>query len=496
LEQHAPVVPPLLPQEPTIVGRYAIYDRIAAGGMATVHLGRLVGEMGFSRTVAIKRLHPHLAMDPAFVGMFVDEARLAARIRHPNVVQMLDVVVRDDEVFLVMEYIEGESLSAFMRICVAKGEAVPAAVATALMAAVLRGLHAAHEAKNDHGEPLGLVHRDVSPQNVLIDLEGIARVLDFGVAKALGQSHATRDGQLKGKLAYMAPEQIMGGAIDRRTDVFAAAVVLWEVLAGRRLFKADGDAQVMHLVLNDKIRAPSSFMPEVPAALDALVLKALERDPTKRFETAAEMADALEDAVPPMAPRKLAPWVRGLLGDNLASRARLVHDIESASTGHRVIPVPRGSSKVVDEVDALLVSDAPPHPGSQASSIAVAGPRSGVGARRPRTGTLIAGAVGACVGVLVLVAAFRGGHHTATATMPIRQASPPDTVTSVAAAPPTTGTPASPWETAPPAETVVPVESIPSAVAPAKVASRPASRPIVRPAPTAPVPAPKLYSRY
>jgi hypothetical protein len=299
----------------------------------------------------------------------------------------------------------------------------------------------------------------------------------------------------------MAPEQIMGGAIDRRTDVFAAAVVLWEVLAGRRLFKADGDAQVMHLVLNDKIRAPSSFAPDLPAALDAVVLRALERDPSKRFETAAQMADALEDAVAPMAPRKLAPWVRSLLGDNLASRARLVHDIESASTGHRVIPVPRGSSKAVDgaNVDLLLASDAPPA-GSQASSIAVAGPRSGVAARRSRTGTFIAGGVGLCVGAVILIAAFRGFHHSATATNPPRQATPLDTAVTVAAAPPTTGTPASAWETAPPAETAVAAESIPSAGAPPKGVARPAGRPTARPGAAtpaaAPAPSAKLYSRY
>ena len=218
-----------------IAGRYVLCDEIAHGGMATVYVGRLVGSAGFARTVAIKRLHAAYARDPDFVSMFVDEARLAARIHHPNVVSTLDVVALEGELFLVMEYIQGESLARLERLASDRGDRIPEAMAASMIAGILHGLHAAHEARDERGEPLGIVHRDVSPQNVLVGVDGVARVLDFGIAKAAGRIQTTRDGQLKGKLAYMSPEQLRG-EVTRTTDVYAAGVVLWEALTGRQLF--------------------------------------------------------------------------------------------------------------------------------------------------------------------------------------------------------------------------------------------------------------------
>ena len=183
-----------------IIGRYVLYDEMAAGGMATVHYGRLLGPVGFSRTVAIKRLRPQFARDQEFVAMFVDEARLAARIRHPNVVPTLDVVATDGELYLVMDYVQGESLSRLLRASRAKGS-IPTDVVSAIFCGALHGLHAAHEATDEHGKPLGLVHRDVSPQNILVGVEGIPRVLDFGVAMAAGRAQATGQGRIKGKLS-------------------------------------------------------------------------------------------------------------------------------------------------------------------------------------------------------------------------------------------------------------------------------------------------------
>src|SRR5688572_18113877 len=183
-----------------------MFDEIAAGGMATVHLGRLLGSAGFARTVAIKRLHPALAKDEDFVTMLLDEARLASRIRHPHVVPTLDVIAENDEVLLVMEYVQGESLSRLMR--AVRPAPVPLPIAIAVGIQMLHGLHAAHEAKTEQGQNLHLVHRDVSPQNVLVGIDGIARVLDFGVAKAAHRAQTTREGQIKGKLSYMAPEQL------------------------------------------------------------------------------------------------------------------------------------------------------------------------------------------------------------------------------------------------------------------------------------------------
>jgi serine/threonine-protein kinase len=196
---------------PTIIGRYALFDRIAAGGMASVHLGRLFGEGGFTRTVAIKRLHAQLALDPDFASMLLDEARLCARIHHPNVVATLDVVSAEAELFLVMEYVVGESLVHLLRASEASPDRASPALVASVMSGVLHGLHAAHEATSDRGELLGIVHRDVSPHNVLVGVDGVARVLDFGVAKALGRVHTTEEGTLKGKVSYMAPEQISEG---------------------------------------------------------------------------------------------------------------------------------------------------------------------------------------------------------------------------------------------------------------------------------------------
>jgi eukaryotic-like serine/threonine-protein kinase len=498
---------PLTPRAPTMIGRYAIYDRIAAGGMATVHLGRLVGDKGFSRTVAIKRLHAHLAMDPDFVSMFLDEARLAARIRHPNVVQTLDVVASNDEVFLVMDYVEGESLARLMRIVMGRGEAVPADCASALLIPVLLGLEAAHEAKDDHGEPLGLVHRDVSPQNILVDLDGVARVLDFGVAKALGQSHSTSDGQLKGKLAYMAPEQVIAGEVDRRTDVFAASIVLWEALTGTRLFKAETDARVMHLVLHAPIPPPSAFVHSLSPALDDVVMRGLERDPNDRFETAEEMAHALEDAAPPMAPRKLAAWVRGLLGDKLAARARLVREIESASTGGRpdantpATRVPLTSDPEGVDVTIAMDRDLPAQPVSQASSISVEAPRqASIQPPRSRTPLFVGGGVLLCLGVIVGGALMRRIDPEGFAADPLQTAVATPTVVPTASASATQTASATPTvsaiSTGPAPEGSAAMDAA-TPLPPVREGTSPRPLPAVtRPSQPAPQPSSKLYSRF
>ncbi len=297
--------------------------------MATVHLGRLLGPVGFSRTVALKRLHPQFACDPEFVAMFLDEARIAARIRHPNVAATLDVVAEGSELLLVMEYVEGETLSRLLRASRQRAEPIPLAVVSAIGVALLHGLHAAHEAVSEQGEPLGVVHRDVSPQNVLVGVDGVPRVVDFGIAKAIGRSQVTREGQLKGKLPYMAPEQLRrGGAITRATDVYAAAVVLWETLTGRRLFDGE-DGQVLSAVLAGDVPSPRALRRDTPVPLEALVLRGLSADPDARFATAEEMAHALEAAVPPATASEVAAWVRSLADDALARRARIAAVVES-----------------------------------------------------------------------------------------------------------------------------------------------------------------------
>mgnify|MGYP000978317023 CR=1 FL=1 len=269
--------------------RYELIAELASGGMATVFLARLVGVAGFQRMVAIKRLHPHLAREREFVDMFLDEARLAARIHHPNVVPILEVGESERGYYLVMEYVEGDTAARLFARSAQAGKRVPHDVAVRVVLDSLAGLHAAHELKDDENKPLELVHRDVSPQNILVGIDGTSRITDFGVARAASRLSTTRSGQLKGKLSYMAPEQARGVAIDRRADVFAMGIVLWEALAFKRLFKGEGEAETLNRVLYEPIPTLKSAMPTIPDALDAVVMKALEREPDKRFASAADL---------------------------------------------------------------------------------------------------------------------------------------------------------------------------------------------------------------
>jgi eukaryotic-like serine/threonine-protein kinase len=336
------------------LGRYALFGEIAAGGMATVHLARLLGPVGFARTVAIKRLHPHLAKDPDFVGMFLEEARLAARVRHPNVVGTLDVVSDDGELFLVMEYVAGESLSRLVRKARELGEHVPPRYAVGIMCGALDGLHAAHEAQSEKGAPLGMVHRDVSPQNIHVGVDGVPRVLDFGIAKATNRVQETRTDQIKGKVAYMSPEQLAKGTIDRRADVYSASVVLWEALTGQRLFKADDVPTLVYAIINEEVRRPSEVSPDVPPGLDAIVMKGLDREADRRFESAREMAEALERVLPPAPPREIGAWVQRMAGEALEWRLDLVRQIESETSSSIPPPAPVDSPLGAYEVASAV----------------------------------------------------------------------------------------------------------------------------------------------
>jgi eukaryotic-like serine/threonine-protein kinase len=321
-----------------LLGRYAIFDEIASGGMATVHLGRLLGPVGFSKVVAIKRLHPQFAKDPEFSTMFIDEARLAARIQHPNVVATLDVVPLEGEIFLVLDYVSGEPLSRLIKATAARGAGVDPRIAASVVVGVLHGLHAAHQASDELGRQLGIVHRDISPQNVMVGADGVARVLDFGVAKAAGRLQSTRDGQLKGKLSYMAPEQVHGVDVDARTDIYSAGVVLWESLTLRRMISGNNEANVLAAVLQARPPPPSKFNPAVPPAVDQVVLRALEKNPADRFPTAREMAIALERAAGVASAYEVGEWVRSVANEALALRAARVKEMESTSAVRLVPP--------------------------------------------------------------------------------------------------------------------------------------------------------------
>jgi eukaryotic-like serine/threonine-protein kinase len=347
---------------PLTVGPYTLHGVVSSGGMATVHFGRLVGPAGFSRTVAIKRLHAHYARDPELVSMFIDEARVVSRIRHPNVVPTLDVVQTDGELFLVMEYVQGESLAKLLTNARATGERVPVPIACAIITGLLHGLHAAHEAKHPRKGPLHIVHRDVSPQNVLVGTDGTARILDFGVAKAMNRIQVTREGQLKGKIPYMAPEQLGGQEATRSTDIFAASVVLWETLTGRRLFNADNEGATVNKILAQPIPAPSLYMVDAEQKtdektrklherLDALVMRGLARNPRERYANARDMARELERIVTPAAPSQVGEWVETVAAQSLAERARRLAEMSDDGAGSVV------RADVLAELDVPDVPD-------------------------------------------------------------------------------------------------------------------------------------------
>jgi len=371
---------PVQSAQPTVrrMGRYALYGKIAAGGMATLYFGRLLGPSGFARTVAVKLLHPQFAHDPEFSAMFLDEARLASRIRSPYVVPTLDVVSEDGELAIVMEYVHGQSLATLVRSLsdieadAARGSSVapdvPVAVAVAVLADALEGLQAAHEARGEDGAPLGIVHRDVSPQNILVGTDGLAHLIDFGVAKATGRLQTTREGQLKGKLAYMAPEQLRGEPVTRRSDLYAASVVLWETLVGRRLFVAGDEGATVTRVLMGEVEAPSKAVrgrrqpAEMQAIerLDAVVMRGLDRDPAKRFATAHDMAVAVERCLAPAGAAEVAHWLEQAAGPALAGRVAAIAALEGGAADAPMSPSVQAGH-----------ADGPAAPTADASSLSV-----------------------------------------------------------------------------------------------------------------------------
>jgi serine/threonine protein kinase len=334
------------------LGRYEVLTQLASGGMAAVYVARAKGVAGFERLVAVKVLHPHLAYEDEFISMFLDEARLAARIRHPNVVGTLDISdTQGDGFFLVMEYIEGDHLGALLAAAARAGERVPTPIVARIVLDALHGLSAAHELTDETGERLELVHRDISPHNVMVGVDGIGRLTDFGVAKAEKRLTSTRAGHFKGKLAYMAPEQASTGHADQRSDLFAMGILLWESLTGRRLFRADNNAATLTKILQEPIPSVSELVPEL-APFDALLERALTREPEERFQSAEEFADALEKLAREhggvASVRAVGAEVRKWLSEKLdAQRERIreaMRQLGHADHTEPALPVPRDGS--------------------------------------------------------------------------------------------------------------------------------------------------------
>ena len=380
-------------------GRYTLLYKFAAGGMANLYVAKLDGADGFEKRVAIKVIHEHLISDPEFVKMFIDEARIASRISHPNVVQTIELGRFGKTHFMAMEYVDGESLTSVLR----RTRPTPAFCAR-VIADVAAGLHAAHELRGQDGELLNVVHRDVSPQNILISYDGAVKVVDFGVARARGRLHTTSGG-VKGKVSYMAPEQIDAPAtVDRRADVFALGIVLWEATTRTRLVKGDNEGEKMAQLLACDFPLPSSKVEGYPAPLEQIVMRALSRDPDDRFATTQEVQEALEQYIVssgvPVLQANVANLMREVFADRIAKKKRL--DAESNTE----------SSTVFEANLVSLPTRPPPAPPRRRTGMVIALVVSGL---------MLAAATAA------VVLAYRSGQVQASSPTWLDAGAPPDT---------------------------------------------------------------------
>jgi len=278
----------------TVLGRYELVQAVAIGGMAEIYLARSQGPQRFEKYVILKRILPHLAVDDRFVEMFLEEARLAATMSHSNVVQVLDFGESAGSFYFTMEYVHGEDARTILKACRKRERRLDIADAITIVSNAAAGLHYAHELVDDHGQPLGVVHRDVSPSNIMVTFDGTVKVADFGIAKATQRSSATNTGTIKGKVSYMSPEQCQGEALDRRSDVFSLGIVLYELTTGLKLFGGENDLAIMRRIIEKDVAPPSTLVPDYPPALDRIVSRALQRARDDRHASALELQTDLE----------------------------------------------------------------------------------------------------------------------------------------------------------------------------------------------------------
>jgi serine/threonine-protein kinase len=328
------------------IGRYRVVGRLATGGMAEISIGALDGAEGFSKPVVIKRVLPRWARRKDFRTMFVDEARIVSGIRHPNVVSVLELGDDGDALYLVMEYLEGEPLHAVVRRFAESGVRMSPAVAAHVVAEACAGLHAAHEHADADGVPRGVVHRDVSPHNLFVSYDGTVRVIDFGIAKAENRETKTETGTIKGKFGYMAPEQVGGESVDRRTDLFALGVILWELLTGKRLFQRSNHLETVKATCFEPIARPQELDPSIPSPLERIVMRALERDRDERYQSAAEMRRELVSAI-----RSIAADV--VPGDDLAQLMRATFQDRIEDKREMLRAIAAGGGAIVPKADEL-----------------------------------------------------------------------------------------------------------------------------------------------
>ena len=371
------------------LGRYRVVDEIGVGGMASVHLARMDGPGGFQKWVAIKRIHPHLVEDDQFVDMFLDEARIAAGINHANVAQVFDLGKDDNTYWIAMEYLHGEPLREVMRRSEERRMWIKPDLAARICADAADGLHAAHELRGKNGQLLGLVHRDVTPHNLFLTYEGYTKVVDFGIAKVADRLSSTRAGTLKGKLAYMSPEQVRGAEVDRTTDIFALGVVLWELTTNLRLFRMDTDLDTLEKVQACVVPPPSTIIPGYPPELEACVMKALSKRKQDRFATARDFSRALQSFLMRSGsfcgPEEVATFVREVFADRIQKReAHLAWAAEVTSTIN-VDQLRAGTAKLPGSAEdlSLVDRDEPEPPRARSGGNASTGTPVSMGGMQP-----------------------------------------------------------------------------------------------------------------
>jgi serine/threonine-protein kinase len=349
---------------PMRFGKYTLIDRLAVGGMAEIFLARQAGLAGFEKTVVIKRIRPHLSKEANFVRMFLNEAKLAAQLNHPNVVQIYDLGKINESYFIAMEYLFGRDMRKIIPKAETLGIPFPMVYALKIASSVCEGLYYAHQRSDRYGNPLNIVHRDVTPENIFVSFDGTVKILDFGIAKAANRTDQTRAGEIKGKLSYMSPEQCMGRPLDRRSDLFSLGVVLYEWLTGFKLFTGDSEVAILRSITEGKIYAPSYFKSDIPDAVERILMRALEKDRDQRYQTAWEMQYDLDQFLGQyeFTPSNihLSNFLKQLFSDELdAERHRLNHAVLGRGdiSAVNAVPPPLPADALAENVAEEMLED-------------------------------------------------------------------------------------------------------------------------------------------
>lgn len=449
------------------IGGYEIVRHVTSGGMASLYLGRRRGVAGFQKLVAIKIVHPHLAQEKRFIGMFLDEARLMARIQHPHVVHIEELTEDQGTFLMVMEYVHGCALYDLLKRLAQRGRSLNPALAAWIAARAAEGLHAAHELSDAQGRSLNVVHRDVSPQNILLSFAGHVKLIDFGVAKSTQQQQQTRAGVLRGKIGYMSPEQANGLAMDRRTDVYALGIVLWEMLTCRRLFHSPNEVHQLDMVRAPRIAPPSAHV-QLPDALDEVVMDALRPDPGQRIPTAKAFRDRLVKAMPEsvtVSDEDLAKLLATVMSDKISAASLPTEELEMleipslgvapdegfVAQHTQAAPHAKYATEELDLADLEMMEPerpsgnflAPPDAGIPSlgtGEVTDLRPRLGAGLAKapeppPKEGFSIAGALGTLISVAITLAALGAAGYLAYSEGWLELPTPPDAGVDEAAMP-------------------------------------------------------------